>query len=440
MYDVMSPPRDQMSNLCGVIGLSMMLFDRVEDDEILKVVVSAVPALGPCRAEGVYLDGDGPAADRNGSGGDARARLAGQLAALAGCEGRLTVPATGWAWGYPLRGIGGHRGYLVVSAAGEPSAEEQFLVRNLALLAGAALNTAALYQRERAASEDLRHRTVELASVNEDLTLAVSELDRRERTHAKLINVVATGGTEPEIAAALHELTRLPVVIEDRFGNLLGSSGQELPSGLRSRTRERVELLNQIRRNGRPMRARDRVLALAQPRGEVLGLLTLIDPERRAGQFELSALESASMVLAIELARQHSLAETELRLRRDLVDDLLTGTDDDSALARSAALGHDLRPPHQVLVISWPGADTEERLAREVDHAASRVTQARTLLTRRDGRTVLVAPAWDGEAWHTTGPFCTASSVPPCAARPQPSESAGRTGTRTSCRTPMPRR
>jgi sugar diacid utilization regulator len=141
------------------------------------------------------------------------------------------------------------------------------------------------------------------------------------------------------------------------------------------------------------MRVREKVLALAQSRGEVLGVLTLIDPDSRAGQFEFFALESASMVLAMELARQHGLAETELRLRRDLVDDLLTGTDNDSALARSAALGHDLRPPHQVLVISWPDADTEERLSRAVDRAASRITEGRTLLTRRSGKTVLVAPA-----------------------------------------------
>jgi hypothetical protein len=39
--------RDQMSNLCSVFALSMMLFDRVDEEEILKLVTSSVPALGP---------------------------------------------------------------------------------------------------------------------------------------------------------------------------------------------------------------------------------------------------------------------------------------------------------------------------------------------------------------------------------------------------------
>src|ERR1700742_1077169 len=145
VLDTVHAPRNQMSLLWGVLALSMMLFDRVEQDEILKLVTSAVPTLGPCRAEGVQLEGDGP-----GRGGVPDAvvdpDLRSQLKALAGSEGPIRLPATGWAWGYPLRGLGGHCGYLVVSAAARPSSDEQFLVRTLAQQAGAALNSAALYR------------------------------------------------------------------------------------------------------------------------------------------------------------------------------------------------------------------------------------------------------------------------------------------------------
>jgi hypothetical protein len=47
--------REQLTNLCGRFALSLLLHGRVEDDEILELVVSAVPALGPCRVEGAYL-------------------------------------------------------------------------------------------------------------------------------------------------------------------------------------------------------------------------------------------------------------------------------------------------------------------------------------------------------------------------------------------------
>jgi sugar diacid utilization regulator len=397
--EVIHAQRDQMSKLCGVFALSMMLFDRVDDDEILALVVSAVPALGPCRAEGAYLDQGG--LPQNGT---LTPELKAQLSTLAGMEGPIRVPRATWAWAYPLRAVGGQAGYLVVSAPATPTTDEQFVVRTLAQQAGAALNSAALYRSERASSEELRERNVQLASLNQELTAAIDDLGRRNRMHESFTNVVATGGAEPEIAIALHEVTGLAVVIEDKFGNLLGWAGGERPMpGQRTPARDRTELLNRVRRYGRPMRHSNRILALAQPRNEVLGVVALLDPERRAGQFEIFALDDAAVVLAMELAHQRSLAEAELRLRGDLVDDLLTGTDDESALARSAALSHDLRPPHQIVVVSWLGTDNMERVAQALDQATTRITQARALLTRRGGNFVLVAPARErdgaGQDW-----------------------------------------
>src|SRR5260370_32779699 len=102
---------------------------------------------------------------------------------------------------------------------------------------------------------------------------------------------------------------------------------------------------------GRSVRDGDRVVALASPRPGVLGLLALMDPGRRAGSTDLMAIEHGATVLAVELARLRGLADTELRVRRELVQDLLTGTDDESAYLRAEALGYDLAPPHQVAVL-----------------------------------------------------------------------------------------
>ncbi|HEY2204889.1 MAG TPA: transcriptional regulator, partial [Pseudonocardia sp.] len=393
--ETISTLRDQMSNLCGVFALSMMLFDRVDVAEILKLLLSAVPALGHCRAVGTYL-----VHDDLRPGGDSSPDLREALGALAGAEGSVEVPGATWAWAYPLRGVGGHSGYLAVSADGEPSPDEQFLVRTLAQQAGAALNSAGLFHSQRSASEQLRERNAQLAAVNDKLSHAVADLERRNRMHESLTKVAATGGAAPEIADTLRQLTGLVVVVEDKFGNLLGWAGSEPPQPSRQAPRDRTQLLDRVRRAGQPVRHRDRFISLAQPRDEVLGVLALVDPQRRAGQFELMALESAAVVLAVELAHQRSLAENELRLRGDLVDDLLTGTDDQSAIARSVALGHDLRPAHQVLVVSWDGTRDLEKLARAVDRAVTRITQARALLTRRGGSVVVVVPAEDGGAAH----------------------------------------
>jgi DNA-binding PucR family transcriptional regulator len=80
----------------------------------------------------------------------------------------------------------------------------------------------------------------------------------------------------------------------------------------------------------------------------------------------------------MELARLRSIADTELRLRRDLVHDLLAGTDDESAQARADALDYDLRRPHRVVLVEGKGRprapdsllSAVRRAMRQAQHAA----------------------------------------------------------------------
>ena len=376
--------RGQLSSMSGVFALSMVMFGTTDEQEILRLAVSAVPTLGPFRVEGTYLVRKGLTRV-----GDGSALLRDRLAALGGADGAVTVADASWSWAYPLRALGGHAGYLVVSGGAPPSADQTFLLTRLAQQTGAALRSAALYLGE-------RHNTAELATVNAQLRSAVADLEQRTRIHQLLTEVAARGMGEAGIAAALHELTGLPVAIEDRFGNLRAWGGPGRPARYRRPPAwERSQLVADAQRSGHPVRHWDRLVALAQPRDEVLGVVALIDPERRAGQHELFALEHGAVVLAMELAHQRGLAEIELRLRRDLVDDLLAGTDDESALSRATALGHDLSRPHRVLVVLWTG-DREEKLARAVGQAAARVLEGDTLLARRGGEVVLVVPGSAG--------------------------------------------
>ena len=73
----------------------------------------------------------------------------------------------------------------------------------------------------------------------------------------------------------------------------------------------------------------DEEIVGAQPRAEILGILALNDPDNTVTEDDLLALRHGSIVLALELSHQRTVAEIELHLRRDLVDDLLTGTDQD---------------------------------------------------------------------------------------------------------------
>jgi sugar diacid utilization regulator len=96
----------------------------------------------------------------------------------------------------------------------------------------------------------------------------------------------------------------------------------------------------------------------------------LTDADDTVTEDDLFALRYGSIVLALELSHQRTVAEIELNLRRDLVDDLLAGTDRDGAYARADALGHDLRRPHHVVVMQTVGR-TESTLPIAAERAAT---------------------------------------------------------------------
>ena len=146
--------RAQMSTVCSMFALAMVMFDRTEEPEILRLAVSSVSALGPYHAQGSYLVDE---AGMHSSDGDDS--IVAELIALDGADGVVEVPGAEWSWAFPMRAVSGHTGYLVVSADHEPSIDQRFLLTTLAQLTGAALVSARLHRRERTS-------TVELGDLN----------------------------------------------------------------------------------------------------------------------------------------------------------------------------------------------------------------------------------------------------------------------------------
>ena len=414
--------REQISNLHSLFVLSMMMTESPEEAEILRLAVTSAASLAPCRVEGAYLRRDDHLARFPDWSHDGP--LSFVLDALGGEDRAVDIPDHAWGWAYPLRSLGGLWGYLVIGAAAEPSADEQFLLRVLAHQTGTALANASLHRRERDQADELGAVNTELASVNAQLAATVADLERTSRIHEALLSVSGSGAGEEGIARAVHELTGHAVAVEDRFGNLRAWAGPDRPDPYpKPDGRRRAQLLRTARRDGRPVRDRDRLVALAQPRDEVLGVLCLVDPDRKADHHALFALEQGAILLATELAHLRSLAEMEVRLRRDLVDDLVTGTDDESAFARAEAIGYDLHRPHQVVVVQGRGRVTVDVLARAVEETGAAL-DAGSLLGRRSGTVVLLAhgPArWDefhGALVHHLGSTACAVGVGGRAERP----------------------
>jgi DNA-binding PucR family transcriptional regulator len=314
-----------------------------------------------------------------------RSALERQLATLGQGGGTLTVATVTWAFAFLLRGVHEGAGFLVVLAAREPSPEEQFLLHLLAEQTGAALTNA------RAVTQG-REAAAELSSINEALGRSLADVHRMMEIHARVDEVASSGQGRQALAHTLHELTGFPVAIEDRYGNLRASAPADTPEPYpKPEASVRERWLRKLADEGGVGRHGDWVVGLASPRADVVGTLALFDPDGRVGKFELVALKHAATVLAMELARLASTAEAEMRMGRDLVEELLAGTDDEEAVVQRAhALGLDLERSHRVVVVhGHGGSHTDDGFLHLVIRVAREMGAGSLLVGRGDSVTIL---------------------------------------------------
>ncbi len=378
--------RDQMSSLRALLFLSMLMAEG-DEDQILHLATTAVPSLAPCHVAGVHVDGNWSLTAFGCADPAVRGRIAATLSSLRNTGGQLSVEGETWIWAYPLRSISGPLGHVIVRADSPPSETEQFFVQALVQLMGATLGSARDHAKERATAEELRRTVLALQQT-------VTELECREDIHERLCRVAVDGGGQEGIARTVHELTGYPVAIEDRFGNLRAWAGPGRPDPYPKESPARREaMLRRASRAGRPTRDGTRLVVVARPRDDAVGVLALIDPAGAAGTQELVALEHGATVLAMELARLCSLAETELRLGRDLVEELLAGTVEGNALARAEALGYDLERPHRVVVVEGGGRSKDEGLFFHAIRRAALDHRIASLIVSRGESVVLLADA-----------------------------------------------
>jgi sugar diacid utilization regulator len=215
---------------------------------------------------------------------------------------------------------------------------------------------------------------------------------------------VALGGEGQQgIAEAIYELTERAAAIEDRFGNLLAWAGPGRPDPYpRAEAEQRKRLLDRAMAVAGPVWEGEHLYSVAVLGGAPVGMLALHDPDWTAGHNELVAMEHATTVLAMEIARLHSLAESDSRLRTNLVLDLVAGADkgmDEAMLLnRGQALQYDLGRPHRVVVVEAHSDDEEIDLFMHAVGRSARAVKAGSLLAPRLHDVILLADAevsWD---------------------------------------------
>ena len=321
----------------ALLDLAVVMAESDDVEAIVELATAAVPTLAAARCLGVFGPSD-PLPD--------------------GCTGA-----------YPLRTTSTDHGFLVVAADQPLSPAEDGLLRLLAQQ-----TAVALFGARRTAQH--RKDAYEVARANVALSRLVDELRRTVEIHARLDEVATSGAGLSALAATLHAVTGFPVAVEDRYGNLQAwAPGDPPPSDPPDRD-EREQTVKALLRKRKPTRIGPRIVVLAAPRYDVVGLLALVDPDGAAGKFERLALEHGATVLAVELARLASVVEAEHRVGRDLLEDLVSGRDRRSALQRARAFGFDLTQPHRIVLVHPTGTagahcsdtatETVRRLAREI--------------------------------------------------------------------------
>ena len=327
----------------SLAALARISFPSLDPSEILATATDGAEALCECRVEASYwVDHD--VTKLSPPTQDERPELT-ELLVRSSWEGEVPLDRGQWGRALPLSHRNVVHGCLVLSAPTAPTPDRLLLLDVLGKRAGAALACAELHQR------DVR-RARQLEESNEHLANAVERLQARTRVHELLEAAVTAGSGVEGVADVLHRLTGCSVCVEDRFGNLLAWAGPGRPSRYSKPTpRQRESFLRSLSTESLPMRTDDRICVPIRLHSEILGVVALVEAGDGADESRLFALRYGSSVLGLEFSHRRRLAEMQTNLRRELVDELLAGTDADGAYARAEAMGHDLRRPHHVVVI-----------------------------------------------------------------------------------------
>jgi len=256
--------------------------------------------------------------------------------------------------------------------------DDASLLVTLATHAAIALDKARLLNETSAALGELNTASTLLREHTEGL-------ERASDAHDRFTNLVLRGGDVKDVAAAASEILRGPLWVLDTGDRILattaGSSdnlGIDVPA-----------LTEAARTAGRAVQREDWWAACVTAGPEFLGTL-LLHSEHKLNEWDRRTFERAALVTALLLLLRRSVAETEGRIKGELLDDILDGppSDIDHLRERARRVGADLDARHTVVVARSASGD---RL-RMVAAASFLAGQLHGLATERQGAVVLLVP------------------------------------------------
>ncbi|MFE4689022.1 helix-turn-helix domain-containing protein [Streptomyces sp. NPDC056749] len=233
------------------------------------------------------------------------------------------------------------------------SPDEVALLCSLAAHAAIAIDTARALDDTRTALAELAGANAELAEANAAVRAHSAAMQRAEEAHDRLTDLVLRGGDVKDVALSVAGLLDSPLTIHDPGGRLLaavrpdgtGFAADSMDAGWLAGTAEES-------RHGARAVHRDRRWICAVLAGhELLASLVLHRPGR-LDDSDRRLYERAAVVTGLLLLLRRTVAETENRIRGELISDLLSDPERDPAglAERGRRLGIDLDRPHVLLV------------------------------------------------------------------------------------------
>lgn len=210
-------------------------------------------------------------------------------------------------------------------------------------------------------------------------------LERASDAHDLFTNLVLRGGDVKDVVAAASEVLRGALwVMDPEHRALAKTAGASDSPGI-----DVAAMTEAARTSSHAVRRGDWWAVCVTAGPESLGML-LLHTQHRLNEWDQRTFERAALVTALLLLLRRSVAETESRIKGELLDDILDGPlrDIDNLRERARRIGADLDSRHTVVVARSAMGD---RL-RMVAAASFLAGQLHGLATERQGAVVLLVP------------------------------------------------
>ncbi|MEQ2456181.1 PucR family transcriptional regulator [Flavonifractor hominis] len=217
------------------------------------------------------------------------------------------------------------------------------------------------------------------------------QLEKTLEIHREVMRTALTSNGLFKLTETLVRLIGNPVLVTDSSWNLLccvdrpdnplpldrhlNTAGkqppfpepflQTLPDGLRHYKKAVTRIFSINEHHSVPCR----ILPIAA-HSFIYGYLIVWESVRSLGELDYVALEQVAVVAALERIRAKEVEQTKLRVRKDFLDDLLSGNIESQNAVRSLAKLHGLQfeSRYRCLVVRWgPEEVPPEQLQREQD-------------------------------------------------------------------------